>query len=118
MDTDPEEPSRALARLSPRLTIARTVTESYSVEHKTMRTEISETEMHARIGVARARYAWPVVAVTTASALVAIVIAVISLFLKYNAGLVVAGAIMAPAAVTGALRTLGVQFGSGNNKAE
>ena len=66
MATDPEEPSRALIRPSPRLTIAHSRSEAYSTERKTVHTVYSESVVRAEVGVARAQFTYPVALVCLA----------------------------------------------------
>jgi hypothetical protein len=111
MATDLEKPARTVIQPGPRLTVVHSRTEIYSIEHKTMRTEYSETVVRAQVGVARARYMWPVVATVGGSAVVGVAIAAASVALKYPPGLIIAGCLLAPATLAGVLKTLGVDFG-------
>jgi hypothetical protein len=90
------------------LVVARTISESYSLEHKIVQTEYSESVVRAQVGVARARFTWPVVAVMGGTSLAAIAVAWASVALNFTNGLYVAGALMAPAGIGGLLKMLGV----------
>ena len=110
MASDLSGDSDAIEVRGARLLVAHSISETYSVsvERKIVQTEYSETVMRAKIGVARARFTWPVVAMVIGSAVVAIAIICASIALNFKEGVYVAGAVFVPGGLAGLLRALGV----------